>query len=35
MICAHKNEIKPMLTGTACMIFLSMFMTCGVVGAFF
>lgn len=35
MIKAHKNEIKPLLTGAACMIFLSMLMTCGVVGAFF
>lgn len=35
MIRAHKNEIKPMMTGAACFIFLAMLMTSGVVGAFF
>ena len=35
MILAHKNEIKPMLTGIGCMIFMSMLMACGAVGAFF
>lgn len=35
MILAHKNEIKPLLTGAACFFFLVMLVANGMVGAFF
>jgi hypothetical protein len=35
MIKAHNNEIKPLISGTICFVFLVLLTTCGVVGAFF
>jgi hypothetical protein len=35
MICAHKNELKPLISGTVCFIFLVLLTTNGVLGAFF
>lgn len=32
---AHRNELKPMITGAICFFFLALMLANGIVGAFF
>lgn len=32
---AHRNELKPIITGAICTLFLALMIANGIVGAFF